>query len=570
MHRNVLVVAEREETRSALAALLRAEGWTVTLASSTTDVLQVVRSSPIAAVLIVSTQGDPAATKLRGRILSLQPDCRVVPLTRVNSTGRGSRGLEFGIGDYLLGERELLAMLSVPHGAGRASEDVSSEGKACRSLIDLVDVLVGLLELGDKHFVSSSHRAMQLARGVAEEMQLPEELVIETVLATLVRDIGKYGIDKTIFNEAGALSEEKTLQMREHVVAGSRLIEHIEFPWKLATIVRHHHERYDGLGYPDGLRGPEIPLGARILAVVDAYVAMISERPHRACLSREEALNELERQAGFQFDPEVVEVFMRVLEDRGTPLSAIERPKLLIADQDVEFVSLLKIRLHNLGMEVRAVTNLQDALLGIIEEPPDLIVAELEPEAARSFEFLNALRQDDTLSKIPFAFLVQRFDLNLSVRVMSQGIDECLSKTEDLELIVARIRNILVRETRRHWKGKEEKRRGISGQLESMSVPDIIQMVNMGAKTACVSLSSEGRDGTFWFEAGSAVHAETGDLTGTDAFNAMLEWQSGQFHIEHGLETESKTIESGTMYLLMEALRLMDEASVAKEKQPVS
>ncbi len=561
MRRTYLIVAEKEETRVSLARLLRSGGLTVSLAASVTDVLQTLRSTPVDTIVIASREGESGGDRLRPRILAEQPGCRVITLSRTSAIRGESRSRRFGIGDHLLGEQELLALLLAPHGWSEAHGEGALEEKPLRSLVELVDVLVGLLELGDRHFASSSHRAMRLARVVAEEMHLSGDLALEIDLATLVRDIGKYGIEKNIFAETGGFSQDQTARVREHVVAGTRLLEHIDFPWKILAIVRHHHERYDGLGYPDGLKGPEIPLGARILAVVDAFVAMLSDRPHRPCRSREEAMDELERQAGFQFDPEIVEVFLRAIQERGAPLSALERPRIMIADRDAEFVGLLKMRLHNEGMQVDVATNFQDALLAALDSPPNLILAQVDADETRSFEFLGAIRECDSLAKVPFAFLVPQFDLNLSVRVLSQGVDECLSKSEDIELLAARIRNILVRETRRQSKDAGERRRGISGQLENLPLPDIIQILNMGLKTACVSLASGERSGRIWFDSGAAVHAEHGGQRGTDALFTMLRWKTGEFAIEHGIAAEELTIEGDTIYLLMEGMRLIDEES---------
>jgi response regulator RpfG family c-di-GMP phosphodiesterase len=160
--------------------------------------------------------------------------------------------------------------------------------------------------------------------------------------------------------------------MREHVTGGSASIG--------SSLVEgdggdpYHHERYDGLRL-DGLRGPEIPIGARIIAVVDAYVAMLSERPHRSAFSPEQALSELERQAGIQFDPEVVEVFFRVIQDRRIPLGSEAKAKILIADKDADFRELMEMRLHNEGLEVQGTGDVRDALPLMLESPLNLILA---------------------------------------------------------------------------------------------------------------------------------------------------------------------------------------------------
>ena len=142
-------------------------------------------------------------------------------------------------------------------------------------------------------------------------------------------------------------------------------------------------------------------------------------------------------------------------------------------------------------------------------------------------------------------------------------MDDCLAKSDDLELLVARIRNILIRETRRDAKADARRGGGIAGQLENLSLPDIVQILNMGTKTACLSLASDERAGKIWFDSGASVHAETAEQTGADAFYEMLRWKTGEFTIEHGLKTEQKSIEADAMFLVIEGLRLLDESSEA-------
>ena len=117
---------------------------------------------------------------------------------------------------------------------------------------------------------------MRLARQVAEDLGADGATLQEVVLAALLRDLGKVGVDPAIFTEPGTYNEEQKEKMQEHVSASVRLFEHIDFPWKILPVIRAHHERFDGTGYPDGLRGREIPMGARIVSVVDAFIALTS------------------------------------------------------------------------------------------------------------------------------------------------------------------------------------------------------------------------------------------------------------------------------------------------------
>jgi HD-GYP domain-containing protein (c-di-GMP phosphodiesterase class II) len=129
-------------------------------------------------------------------------------------------------------------------------------------------------------------------------------------LALLLHDLGKIGVAEELLQKAERLTDEEWAIVRSHVEIGTRMLGNIQFLTPALATVRAHHERWDGRGYPDGLRGEEIPLGARIIAVADAFEAMTSDRPYRKGLSLEEARREIETHSGSQFDPLVVRGFL--------------------------------------------------------------------------------------------------------------------------------------------------------------------------------------------------------------------------------------------------------------------
>jgi HD-GYP domain-containing protein (c-di-GMP phosphodiesterase class II) len=134
-------------------------------------------------------------------------------------------------------------------------------------------------------------------------------------VAALLHDIGKIGIPDSALNKPARLTSAEFLMVKAHPVITAQIVGKIEALAHLVPIIRHHHERWDGTGYPDGLKGDDIPLLARILAVADGFEAMTSERPYRRARSEEEALAELKKCAGSQWDPKVVEAFLQMLEE---------------------------------------------------------------------------------------------------------------------------------------------------------------------------------------------------------------------------------------------------------------
>jgi putative two-component system response regulator len=144
---------------------------------------------------------------------------------------------------------------------------------------------------------------------LAKEMGLPPEIIDTLRVAGLVHDIGKIGVRELVLSKPTHLTEEELQHVQKHPDIGEHILIPIAGNEELLKMVRGHHEHYDGTGYPDGLKGSRIPLGARILAVTDAYDAMTSARPYREMLSEKEAFAELERYRGSQFDPVIVDAF---------------------------------------------------------------------------------------------------------------------------------------------------------------------------------------------------------------------------------------------------------------------
>ena len=159
----------------------------------------------------------------------------------------------------------------------------------------------------------SEHVAALVAR-VAQQLGMSDVDRAEVVRAAELHDIGKIAIPYAVLHKQGPLDDSEWEMMRRHAVIGANILAAAPALADVAEIVRHHHERFDGAGYPQGLKGTEIPLGSRIVFVCDSYDAMVSDRPHSGPMSEEGALDELRRNAGTQFDPLVVEAFCAALQ----------------------------------------------------------------------------------------------------------------------------------------------------------------------------------------------------------------------------------------------------------------
>ncbi len=197
----------------------------------------------------------------------------------------------------------------------------SASRSACGQLVRTLASLIDRLEQRERYATRHARDVAALSVKIAARLGLLPDEVRQVRLGALLHDVGKLSVPDGILSKPGPLSTGEWSVMREHPGAGERtlapLLRHSEAVDEgsvenVLSIVRWHHERWDGRGYPDGLAGDEIPLGARIVAVADAYQAMRERRPYRSALSREDALAELARESGGQFDPTAVALLLAV------------------------------------------------------------------------------------------------------------------------------------------------------------------------------------------------------------------------------------------------------------------
>ena len=209
-----------------------------------------------------------------------------------------------------------IAVALIDAGVSQALEDPD---------LQIVALVGAAAALKDRYIRGHPERTSAGAVALAEEMGLSPERIKDIRIAGLLHDIGKVTVSEGILNNPGKLSRRQFARIKDHPNVGATLLSQVKGFERLVPIVRHHHERFDGKGYPDGLAGEGIPLEARILSVVDVFDAMTHERSYRTALSREETIAELERGAGSQLDPAVVEAFLALVKSHGEELPGFAR-----------------------------------------------------------------------------------------------------------------------------------------------------------------------------------------------------------------------------------------------------
>jgi HD-GYP domain-containing protein (c-di-GMP phosphodiesterase class II) len=212
------------------------------------------------------------------------------------------------------------------------SERWSATLELHRAYRGTVMLLVDVVEHDDDYTAEHSRSVVELARGVAQELEMDKYELQELEFAALLHDVGKIAIPKQILHKPAALTESEFEVMKTHTIEGQFMLDRIGgLLGRVGEIVRSCHERWDGKGYPDGLKGEEIPLAARIVFVCDAYNAMTTNRPYRAALPHDQAIGELVENAGTQFDPEVVAAMVRVLAEAPAEPSTQDHIRAVLA-----------------------------------------------------------------------------------------------------------------------------------------------------------------------------------------------------------------------------------------------
>jgi len=216
-------------------------------------------------------------------------------------------------------KRDELLITNIGRISAIALQNASLYEQIQQDYLKTITALAAATDARDSYTMHHSENVARYAVAIARNMQCKHYEIDLVKQAALLHDIGKIGIKDAILLKGDKLTPDEFEHIRLHPIQGEEIVKILPFLKKAASLIRHHHERYDGSGYPDGIKGEEIELGARILAVTDSFDAMTTDRPYRHAFSFAEALNELKKNKGTQFDPEIVECLCKIIQDK--PLS---------------------------------------------------------------------------------------------------------------------------------------------------------------------------------------------------------------------------------------------------------
>ena len=323
----ILVVDDEAVIRHLLCQKLKSEGYTCLEAGSSEQAMEKMNERPADLVILDIIMPGGSGVEFLPELKKNYPDTIVIMATAVGDAETAIKCVRLGAYDYFpkpfnldevaisvaraLNTRRLeLEVLDYQH---NLEEKVKAQADKIRdAFMNAVTALALALEAKDEYTSGHSERVSEISVAIAKELGMNDGSIENIRLAGLIHDIGKIGVKEEILNKPAPLTPEEYEHIKTHSIIGERILKPVVEEHEILDMVRLHHERFDGSGYPDGLSGEQIPIGVAIMALADAYDAMTSDRPYRKSLGHKVALEEIQKGSGSQFVPDAVEAFLRV------------------------------------------------------------------------------------------------------------------------------------------------------------------------------------------------------------------------------------------------------------------
>jgi response regulator RpfG family c-di-GMP phosphodiesterase len=333
MQNRVLIVDDKEIIRSAIAGQLEKEGYLCVTANDGKEALQQFHKENFSVVISEIKMPEMDGLVLLKNVKAKDPNIVVILMADYEDIDLDAEAIRLGAFDVVKKPIDLKQLvLTVKKGLvknrfeeviteyilhlKKLEEERSAELRLAllalkKAHLDTVNVLVRAIDAKDPYTLNHSDRVRKMSVRMGMKLGLSEKMLETLEYGALLHDIGMIGIKDEVLEKQSPLSSEEYQHIMEHPMIGVEILKEVSFFNDKLPLIRHHHEHFDGSGYPYGLTGESIPLGARIILVADAFDAMTSARRHRGAKSLEDALGELEKGKGKQFDPNIVEIFLR-------------------------------------------------------------------------------------------------------------------------------------------------------------------------------------------------------------------------------------------------------------------
>ena len=343
----ILIVDDEETIRLALRKFLRSRGYEVEIAGSGDQALEILGKQSFSLMLCDVRMPGMTGVQVVPHARQRDRDLAIIMLTAVNDAATATEVLSAGASDYLMKPVELADLqqavdrallkrtesmekhrldLLIRQEVALRTVELEQEKESLRLMsVSIAETLINAMEAKDLYLRGHSQRVAELAGQLAEEMRLDEAMCEDLRVAGRLHDVGKIGIREDILNKPDRLTPEEYDHVKRHVQIGLDILAPLFHIAKPLKYIEHHHEHWNGAGYPMGLTGETIPLGARILCVADTFDALTSKRAYRAPLEPLDALERLSVDVGKQFDPCVYDALVRVVTRRFSPRSAVSQ-----------------------------------------------------------------------------------------------------------------------------------------------------------------------------------------------------------------------------------------------------
>lgn len=318
LNTNILIIENYKSNNHDFKSRLSELNFKNLLNTTPEQALEHIREKQIDIIFYKQPEFNDSNLKLIDQIQNLYLEIPIILVSSIISPDHMRKAIRSGCSDFLHEPFELFEIppLIVRNIERKQVTRINILKKQSEVLMKAIKALITAMEAKDRYTSGHSMRVVHFAIKMAERLNLSQEDQFVLQLSAALHDIGKIGMPDDILKKSASLKEMEYIYVKEHPVVGSKIVGTMDDLKEVAAIIKHHHERYDGTGYPDGLKGEVIPLFSRIIAIVDAFESLVSDRIYRKSIGWSGAIEILRKNAGSQFDPELVEIFIEEVQKK--------------------------------------------------------------------------------------------------------------------------------------------------------------------------------------------------------------------------------------------------------------
>ncbi len=535
-------------TRSAVQAAIKKFYYGDPTAFETLDPApSVARSEAVAVAAFVESHATPSNARLSASaIFDANAGMRVESLQRAASAGH-----------------QVTVSGGVSPTSVRAAVDAVQRSSLTsdNDFIETLNVLVGLLELRRKDgFRAHSAAVAKHSRTIAQRMGLEHRSVNHITIAAYLHDLGKRP-DRHFTLVSVAEKEDWKAEAKRYYKAPIKLFETVHLPVEVNSILAHLFEAYDGSGFPQGIKGDNIPAGARILAAVDAYEDLIKNPMNvfGKAFEKSNALDYIQERVGVFFDPAVVDLMLQI--HTGEMLRArllSEGRQVLVSHGDEGTRTDLRDGLTKLGLITNTTVNPDGLYDALRHGEADVYIAEVPPGAEDALMLVASLRQEPATVGLPVIFLAAQADGALQDRVNALRPAELIVGEVDPDQIAARAKALLDDRLASGAPG-----RPVSGLLDEMALPELLKTISQAKRSGRLFVRGAGKQGEIFIETGRVVHSVCGPTKGEAAFDQLAEIAVGDFTLDPNFLILEQQMDKDVDILLRESAARRKRAAEA-------